>query len=128
MGSASPPSASFARFCLFAFRGGPRGPFSVDQFNAGPADLVVVAPLTTRNRGIARHVPIAPPEAGLDRASVVLCDHLRSFSRDRLTLPLGRVTPETLAEVEDRARVALARARGRAAPLGRPISPTKWGR
>jgi len=41
---------------------------SADQFNraaGGWWPLAVVVPLTTRDRGIALHVPIQPPEGGL---------------------------------------------------------------
>ena len=37
---------------------------SVDIFNHGPADLVVVVPLTSRRQGIAFHVEVTPSMAG----------------------------------------------------------------
>lgn len=80
---------------------------SVDTFNHGPAGLVVVAPITTRDRGIPLHVRVAPPEGGLRRPSVVLCDHVRSVATERLVRRLGRVSAATLAEVEDRLRILL---------------------
>ena len=49
---------------------------STDAFNNGPAGLVLVAPMTTRDRRIPVRVRIDPPEGGvretsLDRKSVV---------------------------------------------------------
>jgi len=35
---------------------------SVDPFNAGPAGLVVVLPLTSTIRNVAAHIRIDPPE------------------------------------------------------------------
>lgn len=38
---------------------------SVDQFNHGPAELVVVIPITSKAKGIPFHVSVNPPEGGL---------------------------------------------------------------
>jgi mRNA interferase MazF len=38
---------------------------SADVFNAGPADLVVVLPITSKAKGIPTHVAVSPPEGGL---------------------------------------------------------------
>ena len=78
---------------------------SVDEFNRGPADLVIVIPLTSRIRGIPSHVRIDPPEGGLSRPSVALCEAVRSISKTRLVQPWGRVSAATLARVEDCIRI-----------------------
>ena len=81
---------------------------SVNQFNAGPARLVYIAPLTRTNRGIPLHVAIAPPEGGLRASSVILCDVVRSISVDRLVEgPWGVISAATLTQVEDRLRRVL---------------------
>lgn len=80
---------------------------SVDEFNYGPAGLVVVLPVTRRDRGIALHVRIEPPEGGVEQASVILCDQIRCVSQERLRRCLGRVSAATLREVEDRLRILL---------------------
>lgn len=80
---------------------------SVDRFNAGPADLVIALPVTKTIRSIATHVVIQPPEAGIKVESAILCEALRSVSRERLIVRWGRVSPGTLAEVEDRVRILL---------------------
>ncbi|MEN3059031.1 MAG: type II toxin-antitoxin system PemK/MazF family toxin [Candidatus Methanosuratincola petrocarbonis] len=74
---------------------------SVDQFNHGPAGLVVVIPLTTKEKGIPFHVEVQPPQGGLKRRSFIKCEDLRSVAKERLLERWGKVTPSTLAEVED---------------------------
>jgi mRNA interferase MazF len=81
---------------------------SNDVYNGGPADLVMVAPLTRTDRGIPLHVPVDPPEGGLTARSFVLCDHARAISKERLgDAPWGRVSSRTMAAVADRLRVLL---------------------
>src|ERR1700730_11291357 len=77
---------------------------SDDAFNAGLSGLVMVVPLTSKvakSKTIPAHVRIAPPEGGLKTASVILCDQLRTISKDRLgSTPWGRVSAATLADVD----------------------------
>ncbi|MBC7098751.1 type II toxin-antitoxin system PemK/MazF family toxin [Candidatus Bipolaricaulota bacterium] len=80
---------------------------SVDEFNHGPAGLVVVIPLTTKAKGIPLHVRVRPPEGGLDHASYIKCEDVRAISKERLLKPLGKVSPSAVAEVEDRLRILL---------------------
>jgi mRNA interferase MazF len=78
---------------------------SVDPFNQGPAELVVVLPLTTRDRGILWHVRVDPPEGGLRARSFVKCEDVRSISKERLGSRYGLVMPVTMREIEDRLRL-----------------------
>ena len=80
---------------------------SEDVFNQGPAGLVVVLPVTSTDRGIPIHVPIEPPEGGLKNRSVILCDAVRSIAKERLTRRWGRISPTTLAAIEDRLRILM---------------------
>ncbi len=80
---------------------------SVDEFNHGPAGLIVIIPLTTKQKGIPFHVEIRPPEGGVRRLSFIKCEDVRSVAKERLVEPWGRVTPSTLAEVEDRLRLLM---------------------
>jgi mRNA interferase MazF len=80
---------------------------SEDRFNQGPADLVIVCPLTSTRRGIPAHVPLTPPEGGLRTPSVILCDAVRSIAKERLVHRWGTVTPRTMAQVADRLRILL---------------------
>jgi len=81
---------------------------SVDAFNNGPAHLVVVAPLTSTNKGIPLHFEIIPPEGGVKNNSYILCDQIRTISTDRLIDCWGKVTIETMLEVEKRIKQLLA--------------------
>ena len=72
----------------------------MDLFYQGPAGLVVVIPLTTKEKGIPFHVEIKSPEGGLTKHSFVKCEDLRAVSKERLVQRLGRVTRNTLAAVE----------------------------
>lgn len=80
---------------------------SADLFNEGPAELAIVLPLTSRDRGIPNHVPVRPPEAGVDRPSYVLCEAIRSLSLKRFHKRWGRVGEDTLARVETVTRILL---------------------
>jgi mRNA interferase MazF len=81
---------------------------SSNTYNQGPAGLVFVAPLTRTDRRIPVHVRLDPPEGGVTSPSFILCDHVRSISKERLRPdPWGRVSRRTLAEVEDMLRILL---------------------
>src|SRR6266508_2601453 len=64
---------------------------SVDRLNANPSRIVVILPVTSRRRGIASHLPVDPPEGGVDRPSVIVCEQPRAISQGRLHRRLGRV-------------------------------------
>ncbi len=81
---------------------------SADGFNHGPAGLVVVIPMTTREKGIPFHVRVAPPEGGLKAVSHIKCEEVRSVSKERLARRLGSVSARTIVAVEFRLRVLLA--------------------
>jgi mRNA interferase MazF len=80
---------------------------SEDLFNKGPADLVIVLPITSTYRGVPSHVPIKPPEGGTKNSSVILCEAVRSIAKERLMRRWGKVYPTTLAAVEDRLRILM---------------------
>jgi len=76
---------------------------SVDPFNQGLSGLVMVLPITsqtTKSRKIPAHILVMPPEGGLKVPSVILCDQLRTISKDRLQACWGNVTLTTMADVE----------------------------
>lgn len=81
---------------------------STDLFNQGPAGLVVLLPITRRDKRIPLHVEMVPPEGGLHAKSHIMCDHIRCVSKDRLARCVGSVSSRTLLEVEDRIRILLA--------------------
>ncbi len=80
---------------------------SVDEFNHGPAGLVIVIPITTKAKGIPFHVEVHPPESGLARLSFIKCEDVRSIAKERLLKRLGRIPPAKVAEIEDRLRILL---------------------
>jgi mRNA interferase MazF len=84
---------------------------SEDAFNSGLAGLVMVLPLTSKvakSKNIRAHVPIPPPEGGVKTPSVILCDQLRTISKDRLGKSTwGSVSASTLGLVENAMRILL---------------------
>lgn len=81
---------------------------SVDLFNSGPADLVVIAPITSRGRGILWHVGLVPPDGGVRVQSFIMCEAVRSIAKERFVQRWGSVSTPVLAEVERRLRILLA--------------------
>ena len=80
---------------------------SVDKFNHGPAGLVIVLPITSKNKNQPIHVPVKPPEGGLTMISFIKCDDIRSVSKQRLKEFYGTVSAQTMADVEKRIRILL---------------------
>jgi mRNA interferase MazF len=71
---------------------------SSNAFNAWPVSLVIVVPITTRDRGFAHHPPVAG--GGLDRSSFAMPEYVRSVAQRRLQRRLGAVDRSALATVE----------------------------
>jgi len=80
---------------------------SVDKFNHGPAELVVVLPMTSKDKGQPIHVPVIPPEGGLKLPSFIKCEDIRSVSKRRFQQYYGTISSQTLAGVEKRLRILL---------------------
>src|SRR2546423_15498707 len=80
---------------------------SVDSFNASPAELVAVLPITSKQRALRTRVAIDPPEGGLKTTSFVIGEQTRTISSRRLTRRLGAVSAATLERVEDIVRALL---------------------
>lgn len=72
---------------------------STNLFNAWPVGLVIVVPITTRDRGFAHHIGVA--EGGLDRPSFAMPEHVRSVAQRRLQRRLGAADQSTLVAVDD---------------------------
>jgi len=79
---------------------------SSDNFNHGPAGLLVVVPLTSRQRAVAipLHFPVTPPEGGLTMPSTVLCDQIRTIDPARLIRRMGGLSGTAIEEIESRLR------------------------
>ncbi|MEN6317506.1 MAG: type II toxin-antitoxin system PemK/MazF family toxin [Syntrophaceae bacterium] len=80
---------------------------SVDIFNQSPAGLVIVLPITTKEKGIRSHVMFKPPESGIREPSFIKCEDVRSISTEQLIERWGMVSSVTLSEVEDRLRILM---------------------
>lgn len=63
------------------------------DYLASVTRLVLVVPVTTRDRGWPNHVPL-DQGAGLDRPSFAMTEQPRAVSRDRLLEPTGVVSVE----------------------------------
>ena len=73
---------------------------SNDEFNDTPHGLCIVAPFTTTDRGVRAHVRVEPPEGGLARRSVIMPEQAKSASVLRVWKFRGRVSPDTLVQVQ----------------------------
>jgi mRNA interferase MazF len=72
---------------------------STDQFNEVRNGLFIVTPITGTDRGLTYHVSISPPEGGLTKPSVIMCEQERSQSSKRFLRRRGRVSDESLQHV-----------------------------
>jgi len=72
---------------------------STNAFNAWPVGLVIVVPITTRDRGFAHHIVVAG--GGLDRSSFAMPEYVRSVAQRRLLRRLGSAEQATLTAVDD---------------------------
>jgi mRNA interferase MazF len=74
---------------------------SDDIFNHGPANLHIIVPLTSKSKNNLFRVPLEWLEGGSDIESFILCDQIRSVSRQRFKRNiLGSVTQRTLDQVQ----------------------------
>lgn len=80
---------------------------SLDLFNQGPAELVIVVPLTTKERHIRTHIRLKAPEGGVKATSLIKCEDVRSISIERLVSRWGQVSSSTMARVEDCLRILM---------------------
>ena len=80
---------------------------SPNAFNQSLLKLTLVLPITTNLRPLPSRIPIAPPEGGLTRPSMILCEAIRSISQERLQRRMGTVSEITLLAVQDRLRILL---------------------
>ena len=73
---------------------------SNDSFNLVPNGLYIVAPITGTDRNIRYHVRVAPPEGGLSKPSVIMCEQTRAQSERRFLRRRGEVSPEIVRRVQ----------------------------
>ena len=60
---------------------------------------VIIVPLTSslRKTPLRTHVLLLPPQGGITRPSLILCEQVRTIEKGRLRRCLGRVSPEKKA-------------------------------
>jgi len=73
---------------------------SNEGFNATPHGLCIVAPITGTRRAIPSQIDIAPPEGGLVKPSVIMCEQVRAVSLLRFRRKRGEVADQTLMRVQ----------------------------
>jgi mRNA interferase MazF len=73
---------------------------SNDLFNRTPHSFCILVPLTRIERGVPSHVPIDPPEGGLQVRSFILCEQVKSLSVSRLQRRIGMVDQSTVERVQ----------------------------
>lgn len=74
---------------------------SNDWFNQLENSLVFIVPFTSRNRGIAYHVPVEAGNGGLPKDCVIMCEQLRSVDVSRLRKHQGVIEDSTLERVHE---------------------------
>lgn len=70
---------------------------SSDVMNTAPSRLVMVLPITGRDRGLASQYRVEPPKGELTKPSFILGDQLRTVSTAWLDRRRGLAASETLA-------------------------------
>jgi len=70
--------------------------------------IVIILPLTTRDKGWFTQVKIPKGEGGLKEDSYALCHQIRALSLERVEKIIGRVSSRTLSQL----RVTLAHVLG----------------
>jgi len=80
---------------------------STNPFNQSTAGLVIVLPLTSKDKKIRSHIRVEPPEAGLKVTSFVKCEDIRSVAAERLSRRWGRVSAQTMRAVGETVRILL---------------------
>lgn len=77
---------------------------SVDTYNNGPADLLIILPLTTKKKSIPSHIEVKL--LGQKDASYIMCDQIRCISKERLLIKNRRaekiavVNEKTMEDIE----------------------------
>ena len=64
------------------------------------ADLVVVLPITTTDRGWLHHVRVSGPTVQLPRESFAMTEQVRTISRERITRTRGVASDAAMAEID----------------------------
>lgn len=71
--------------------------------------ILIAVPVTSRGAGkeYPTEVRLEPPEGGLSRGGVILCNQVRALDKSRLVRRMGRLTQETMRQVDEALKAAL---------------------
>jgi mRNA interferase MazF len=73
---------------------------SNDTFNNGPSGLIIIVPLTSKDKKIPCHVPILPKDGGAKEPCFAMCEQIRCISKERLVSKWGHVrSPHILRQI-----------------------------
>ncbi|MCH6472565.1 type II toxin-antitoxin system PemK/MazF family toxin [Sinomonas terrae] len=73
---------------------------STDEFNSIIPNVVVVLPVTTRDRGLPHHVRLQGPDLSLDQESYAMTEQPRTIDRQRITGTAGNVDLNTMKSID----------------------------
>lgn len=73
---------------------------SNQDYNGVRHGLCIVVPMTGTQRGVPSQLDIAPPEGGLTKPPVILCEQVRALSLLRFRKKRGEVSQDTLDRVQ----------------------------
>lgn len=69
---------------------------SNNLMNKGPSGLIIVIPITSKDKKIPSHIRIDPPQGGVNIPSFAVCEQVRSISKSRLVKRLGMLQSATV--------------------------------
>lgn len=77
---------------------------STNYLNEGHAGLVIVVPITSKNKGIEIHVELKPGVDGVKIPCWAKPEHIRSVSKTRLSKRLGVISEAALKRLREELR------------------------
>lgn len=73
---------------------------STDEFNSIIPNVVVVLPVTTRDRGLPHHIRLQGRDLSLDQESFAMTEQPRTVDRQRITGTAGNVDLTTMKSID----------------------------
>jgi mRNA interferase MazF len=73
---------------------------SSDAYNQSIPNVIVVLPVTTRDRRLPHHVRLTGTDLELAQPSFAMAEQPRTIDRQRISATAGNVDPATLAAVD----------------------------
>jgi mRNA interferase MazF len=71
-----------------------------DDYLASVPDLVIVIPVTTRDRGWPHHVRLSGEQLTIDQPSFAMTEQPRTIARARITRRAGTVGPQPMGDID----------------------------